>query len=106
MNNELNELIKCPFCKEQTVFASVLTIYEFLAEHRVKRSGVEFEGESIGELLGEMQHEPRIRVCSFRCSSCGEKWIDGRPFRLVKGDNELHWFVKQEEKVKRKGGKS
>ena len=105
MNNELDELIKCPFCKKQTVFASVLTMYEFLSEHRVKRSGVEFEGESVGELLGEMHHDPIIRVCSFYCSSCKKRWISDE-FKLVRGDNGLHWFVKQEQKVKRKGGKS
>lgn len=105
MDNKLDELIKCPFCKQQTVFANVLTIYEFLSEHRVKRSGVEFEGESMGQLLGEMRHDPIIRVCSYHCSSCGKEWGYDNRLNLVRGDNGVCWFALNEEQDKKRKGR-
>lgn len=105
MDNKLDELIKCPFCKEQTVFAKVATTYRFLSDHRVKRSGIDFEGDSMGELIGEISHEPIISVHSYHCTSCGKQWFSNE-LRLEEGSNGEYCFVPFDiEKVTKRGRK-
>lgn len=105
MSKNLGEPIECPFCGEKTVLARVATTYYFVSDHPIYKDGVNMDGETMGQILGEMTCPPVMKYVSFRCDSCGKEWsvYDYAP---VKGENGELSFVKQEKKSKKKGKKA
>lgn len=89
------EKIECPFCGEKTVLVTVLTKLCFKAEHTMYTNGADMNGDTNGNMFGEMACEPMIHYSSYRCTSCGRRWFpfeyeliieDGRGmFKEIKG---------------------
>lgn len=104
MNEHIKEPIECPFCGEKTVTARVSTTYYFVAEHPMYKDGVDMDGETMGQIIGDMTCPPVMKYVGFCCDSCGKEWsvYDYAP---VKDENGMLSFVKQEKKIKRKGKK-
>ncbi len=101
MNNNLGELIECPFCGEKTVLARISTTYYFVAEHPMYKDGVNMDGDTMGQIIGEMTCPPVIKYASFRCESCGREWSP-HDYAPVKDENGMLSFVKREKKLKGK----
>lgn len=104
MNEQIKDPVECPFCGEKTVTARVSTTYYFVAEHQMYKDGVDMDGDTMGQIIGDMTCTPVIKYASFRCESCGREWspLDYAP---VKDENGMLSFVKREKKIKRKGKK-
>lgn len=100
-----HEPIECPFCGEKTVTAKIGTRYYFVSERPMNKGGIVMDGESIGEIIGDMTCPPIMQLLGFNCSSCGKFWSD-HEYAPVKGEDGLFSFEKQEKKSKRKGKKS
>ena len=104
MNEHIKEPIECPFCGEKTVTAKVSTTYYFVSEHPMYKDGVDMDGDTMGQIIGEMTCPPVIKYAGFRCDSCGKEWSP-YDYAPVKDENGMLSFVKQEKKTKRKGKK-
>ena len=104
MNKNLGEPIECPFCGESTVTAKIATTYYFVAEHQMYKDGVNMDGDTMGQIIGEMTCPPVIQYAGFRCDSCGKEWSP-YDYAPVKDESGMLSFVKQEKKPKRKGAK-
>lgn len=88
--------IACPFCGKGSVYATILTTFYFTAEHKMYKTGVDFFGDSFGEIFGEPdKSKPLIKYTSFRCTSCGKRWINSQ-YKVVRDENGICSFVKQE----------
>ena len=105
MNENIKELIECPFCGEKTVLARISTTYYFVAEHPMYKDGVNMDGDTMGQIIGEMTCPPVIKYASLRCESCGREWSP-HDYAPVKDENGMLSFVKQDEKSKRKRRKA
>lgn len=101
MNENIKEPIECPFCGEKTVLARISTTYCFVAEHPMYKDGVNMDGDTMGQIIGEMTCPPVIKYASFRCESCGREWSP-HDYAPVKDENGMLSFVKREKKTKRK----
>lgn len=104
MDNNISERIECPFCGKGSVLAKIGITYYFLSEHTMYKDGVDMDGSTVGEIIGEMPHRPVMNYNGFRCTSCGKEWCKW-DYAPVKDENGLLTFVRQEEKKKR-GGKN
>lgn len=91
---------ECPFCGKGTVLAKIATTYYFLSEHLMRKGGVDMDGETMGQIIGDMPHLPTMKYAGFCCTSCGKKW-DKSKYAPVKNESGLIHFEKQEGKVKR-----
>ncbi len=99
----VSEPIACPYCGEKTVLATVLTTYTFKSEHTLFTDGVNMEGETMGQIIGEPS-ESFMHITSFRCTSCGKRWTaTANEYNLVKDENGVCGFEKQAEKIKKRG---
>ena len=92
--------VPCPFCGSGGVMAGVLTQYCFRAEHPVYTDGIDMEGATIRQMIGEMSEPPRFTVNKFRCTECGKEWKKSE-YKLEKDENGMQIFVKQEKKKQR-----
>ena len=99
------EPIECPFCGEKTVLAKISTTYYFVAEHPMYNDGVIMDGDTMGQILGEMTCDPVMKYVSFRCDSCDKAWSP-YDYAPVKDESGALSFVKQEKNPKRKGRKA
>lgn len=104
MSKKYSEPIECPFCGEKTVLARISTTYYFVAEHPMYKDGVDMDGETMGQIIGDMTCPPVMKYTGFRCDSCGKEW-SAYDYAPVKDENGMLSFVKQEKKPKRKGAK-
>ena len=104
MNEHIKEPIECPFCGESTVTARIATTYYFVSEHPMYKDGVDMDGDTMGQIIGEMTCPPVMKYAGFRCDSCGKEWSP-YDYAPVKDENGMLSFVKQEKKSKRKGAK-
>lgn len=88
--------IACPFCGKGSVYATILTTIYFTAEHKMYKTGVDFSGDSFGEIFGEPdKFKPLIKYTSFHCTSCGKRWINSQ-YKVVRDESGIYSFVKQE----------
>ena len=69
------------------------------------KDGVNMDGDTMGQIIGEMTCPPVIKYASFRCESCGREWSP-HDYAPVKDENGMLSFVKQDEKSKRKRRKA
>lgn len=90
------EPVKCPFCGSKTVLGTVLTTFAFKSEHTLYTNGVDMDGATIGEMLGEPL-ETAMKYTRFRCTSCNKEWKSWE-YQFIKDVNGIHSFVKQEKK--------
>lgn len=104
MNSNLGEPIECPYCGEKTVTAKVATTYYFFSEHPMYKNGVDMDGETMGQIIGEMTCAPVMKYAGFFCTSCGKNWT-AYDYAPVKDENGLISFEKREKKSNRKGKK-
>lgn len=102
---KLGDPIECPFCGEKTVSARISTTYYFVSEHQMCNNGVNMDGDTMGQILGEMTCDPVMKYAGFSCDSCGKKWSP-YDYALAKDDDGMFFFEKQEKNLKRKGRKS
>lgn len=91
---------ECPFCSKGTVLAKVATTYYFLSEHLMRKGGVDMDGDTMGQIIGDMPHPPTMKYAGFCCTSCGNKW-SAYEYAPVKDKNGIITFEKREEWVKR-----
>lgn len=98
------EPIECPFCGEKTVSAKISATYYFVSEHPMYNDGVNMDGVTMGQILGEMTCDPVVKYVSFRCDSCGKEWSP-YSYAPVKDENGALSFVEQEKKPNRRGKK-
>ena len=92
--------VECPFCRKGSVLASVMTHYCFRAEHGVYTDGIDIDGNTIGQILGDFCEKPIIHINKFRCVSCNKEWSKSE-YKLEKDENGMLTFVKQEKKKQR-----
>lgn len=97
---EPDDPTECPFCGKGTVFAKIATTYYFLSEHLMRKGGVDMDGETMGQIIGDMPHLPTMKYAGFSCTSCGKEWNKSK-YAPVKNESGLIHFEKQEGKVKR-----
>jgi len=97
----VSEPIVCPYCGEKTVLAAILTTYTFKSEHTLLTDGVNMDGETMGQIIGEPS-ENYMRMTGFRCTSCGKRWT-ANEYKFVKDENGVCSFEKQAEKIKKRG---
>ena len=102
MNKNHSEPIECPFCSKQSVSAKIGTTYYFVSEHPMYKDGADINGETMGEILGDMT-SPMMKYIGFRCASCGKEW-SVYDYKLIKDENGEFSFVKREKKTKKKVG--
>ena len=99
-NNDLQEL-KCPFCGKSPVYGTFVTSYYFRKEHKLYSSCdnlINPESEDICDVIGYPIDEipnPSIRLTSFRCGACNQKWLSGE-YQIVSEPNGLCSFVKKD----------
>lgn len=98
MNKTNSEPIECPYCGEKTVLATVLITYYFRSEHTVFTDGLNIDGDTVRQIVGEMSGN-YMRICNFRCTSCGKEWLSHQ-YKLVSDENGVFSFEKQAEKRK------
>ena len=83
--------MKCPFCGKGKVYATVLTTFTYKKEYPMYVTGVEIEGDSIGEMIGECS-EPVVRCSSYRCDFCEKRWFPFQ-YKIKKAEKwELHFI--------------
>lgn len=92
------EPVECPFCGSKTVEVTIITSLYFKKAVRVYKNGINYYNNA--KILGEPYLEPTIRLTSFDCSSCKEHWVS-HMYKLVKDDNGICSFVKNEEADKK-----
>lgn len=87
------EPIKCPFCGNKTILATILTTMSFLSEHPLYNTGVDMQ-ESDKSTMGTILGEPNgttMSYSSFRCTSCDKKWTYSK-CKPVKDENGMLSF--------------
>lgn len=84
------EPIKCPFCGNKTVLATVITTLSFKSEHTLNTTGVDMNEDSVGEMFGE-PNGTTMSYSSFRCTSCDKKWTYSK-CKPVKDENGILSF--------------
>ncbi len=103
-SEKISDPIECPFCGAKTVLAKIMTQLVFISEHPLYTDGVNMDGETMGQIIGEPSHEPFLKYTGFRCTSCGKSWYTHQ-YKLVKDENGILSFEEQKN-VKRKGRKA
>lgn len=101
-NNEPQEL-KCPFCGKTPVYGVFVTSYYFRKEHKLYNSSEnliipESENDNISDVIGYPIEEipnPSIRITSFRCGACNQKWLSSE-YKIVSESNGSCSFVKKD----------
>jgi len=86
--------MKCPFCGKGKVYATVLTTFTYKKEYPMYVTGVEIEGDSIGEMIGECS-EPVVKCSSYRCDSCEKRWFPFQ-YKIKKDENGNCTFIECE----------
>lgn len=104
MNKNFSEPIECPFCGGKAVTARIATTYYFVSEQPMYKDGVDMDGETMGEIIGEMNCPPVVKYTGFSCSSCGKQWSP-YDYAPVKDENGMLSFVKQEKKRPNRRGR-
>ncbi len=97
------EPIKCPFCGNKTILATVLTTMSFLSEHPLYNTGVDMQ-ESDKSTMGTILGEPNgttMRYNGFRCTSCNKKW-KAFQCRLIKDENDIITAIEVQDNKKEK----
>ena len=96
--------IECPFCGTKTVLAKIMTQMCFISEHPMYTDGVDMDGDTMGQIIGEPSCEPLMKYAGFRCTSCGKSWYSHQ-YKLAKNEDGMFFFEKQERNLKKKGRK-
>lgn len=93
--------IECPFCGSGTVLATVLTSFRCVKEHPMYKDDVNIDGETMEQAYGTPS-EPSMRFTSFRCTSCGKRWLNSQ-YKVVQDDDGICTFVKNDKSNKAYG---
>lgn len=91
---------KCPFCGERTVLEKIMVTFSYLSEHPLYEDGVDMDGVTMGQILGDPVNSPTFRCYGYRCISCGKKF-DKSQYKFVKNAPDGNSFVKIEETPQR-----
>lgn len=86
--------IECPFCGNGTVMATVVASFFCAKEHPMYKDGVDIDGETMEEAYGTPS-VPSLRFSSFRCTSCGKRWLNSQ-YKVVQDDDGICTFVKND----------
>lgn len=86
--------MKCPFCGKRTVYATVLTTFTCKKEYPMYVTGVEMDGDSVGETFGEC-NDRIVRCSSYRCDSCKKRWFPFQ-YKAEKDENGNFTFKRRE----------
>lgn len=95
-----SEPVACPFCGQGIVMAKIFITYTFLSEHPIYTDGVDMEGDTLGQMFGDLANEPTMKYGKFHCTNCGKEWLNSN-YSLVKDENGINHFVKVEKSRKK-----
>lgn len=96
--NEAIPRVKCPFCNAENVYATILTIITYKKDCPIYINGIDLDydsDETVGSIIGDLACDPILKQNSYKCYSCGERWISGN-YKLEKNENDEYYFEKGE----------
>lgn len=89
--------ICCPFCDCRTIYAKVMTTMTFIGTHYVYTDGIDMEGDTMTDIVGEPACDPIMKVSKFHCASCGRTWIGSFLNIRVNDESGECSFIEMEE---------